>query len=86
MGPFAEALAKSEALIAEADAHLQELEPLVQSEQAVCGTLSEYDIHLFAMLRSLSIVKGITYPPKVEAYRQAIAKASGVPLHDDIAR
>lgn len=86
IGPFDQALAQSEALKAQADTHMQALEPLIRSEQAVCGVLSVYDIHLFALLRSLSIVKGLYYPPKVEAYRQAMAQTAQVPLHDALAR
>lgn len=85
VGPFADAMAQSEVLIANANAHLQRLKPLIQSENSVLGERSEMDIHLFAMLRSLSIVKGLSYPSGVEAYRNTMGQASGVPLHDDIA-
>ncbi len=85
LGVFDGLMADSEALIAKANAHLKALEPLIASSDAVNGTLSEDDIHLFAALRSLSIVKGMEYPAKIEAYRQAMAKASNIPLHDDLA-
>jgi len=58
---------------------------LVLSPDAVNGVLSEDDIHLFASLRSLSIVRGIVYPPAVEAYRLKMAERTGVDLHDGIA-
>lgn len=43
------------------------------------------DIHLFAALHSLSVIKGVIYPPEVERYRQTMARLSGVPLMDDYA-
>lgn len=62
--------------------HLLALEPLIQSPDAVNGVLSEDDVHLFANLRSMSIVRGIEYPPAVEVYRQRMAERSGIDLHD----
>ncbi len=85
IGSFAEHLANSMALKDEANHLLADLSPLITSSKAVHGTLSEDDIHLFAILRSLSIVAGLAYPDEVDGYRQAMAKASGVPLHDNIA-
>ena len=84
IGSFAENLAQSESLIAQANAHLKELAPMIRSGDAVNGTLSEDDIHLFATLRSLSAVRGIIYPDEVEAYRQNMATRSRIPLHDDM--
>ncbi len=86
IGRFADALAESAALIAKAEEHMQALEPMIQSERAVHGVLSEDDIHLFAVLRSLSIVKGVCYPAGVEAYRRQMSELSAVPLHDALAR
>ncbi len=85
IGPFAENLVQSEALIAEANLHLERLAPLIVSEQAVGGTLGEDDLHLFATLRSHSIVKGLVYPPVVEAYRQRMTKRAAIMLHDEMA-
>jgi glutaredoxin 2 len=65
---------------------LTTLEPLIQKPDAVHGTLSEDDFHLYAMLRSLSIVRDLDYPDRVEAYRTTMAKLSQVPLQDEIAR
>ncbi|MBX9331635.1 glutaredoxin, partial [Serratia marcescens] len=47
---------------------------------AVNGELSEDDIHLFPLLRSLSIVAGVALPDNVEAYRNRMAQRSEVPL------
>lgn len=85
-GPFAELRARTPVLLAEANTHLQQLAPLVQTPQAVHGVLSEDDFHLFAALRSLSIVKEVLYPAPVEAYRQEMSRLSHVPLHDVMAK
>ncbi|RZL82970.1 MAG: glutaredoxin 2 [Sphingomonas sp.] len=85
IGGFEDHLAASPDYIATLNDHLLVLEPLVLSPDAVNGVLSEDDIHLFASLRSLSIVRGIVYPPAVEAYRLRMAERTGVDLHDGIA-
>jgi glutaredoxin 2 len=85
IGSFKDHLAASPDYIATLNDHLLVLEPLVLSPDAVNGVLSEDDIHLFASLRSLSIVRGIVYPPAVDAYRLKMAERTGVDLHDGIA-
>ncbi|MBH3015715.1 glutaredoxin 2 [Serratia ureilytica] len=80
IGNFAEHLANSADLIAELEADLQTLSPLIVSADAVNGELSEDDIHLFPLLRSLSIVAGVALPDNVEAYRNRMAQRSEVPL------
>lgn len=75
----------SATLIAQADAHLKILESLLYSSSSAYESLSEDDIHLFASLRSLSIVRGITYPPLVNAYRTHFSELTNIPLHDAIA-
>lgn len=64
---------------------LKMLAPLIRSPEAVNGTLSTDDIHLFAHLHSLSLIRGIVYPPAVEAYRQTLSRLCGVGLYDGIA-
>jgi glutaredoxin 2 len=85
IGSFEEKMAASPGYIAEVNRHLLALEPLIQSPNAVNGELSEDDIHLFATLRSMSIVRGIVYPPAVEAYRLRMAQRTGIDLHDHVA-
>lgn len=82
VGPFADRLAESGRYIAAMNEKLSLLEPLIQSPDAVNGEISEDDIHLFAALRALSIVRGITYPPMVESYRKRMAVLTGIQLHD----
>ncbi|MBY5973520.1 glutaredoxin 2 [Ferrimonas balearica] len=45
---------------------------------------SSDDIHIFPVLRSLTIVDGLEFPDEVEAYTRAMSKASGVPLVWDL--
>ncbi|QUY46371.1 glutaredoxin 2 [Serratia plymuthica] len=80
IGDFAEHLANSADLIAELEIDLQALSSLIVAPDAVNGTLSEDDIQLFPLLRSLSIVAGVTLPENVEAYRNRMAQRSDVPL------
>ncbi|MCX2562093.1 glutaredoxin 2 [Acetobacter farinalis] len=84
-GPFFEILKDSSVEIASLNKMLEMLAPLIRNPEAVNGTLSTDDIHLFAHVHSLSLVRGIQYPPAVEAYRQAMSRRSGVGLYDTIA-
>ncbi|MBE2894388.1 glutaredoxin 2 [Spirabiliibacterium falconis] len=61
------------------------LDSLIVSPNAVNGELSEDDFHLFASLRSLTVVKGLEFPQHVHAYVQTMAKKSGVSLLYDMA-
>ena len=79
-GSFSNLLAETEALVKRVNESLIRLDPLIQSADACNGKLSEDDIHLFPVLRGLSIVEGIVYPSKVEAYRQTMSQVAGIPL------
>lgn len=70
------------ALMNDLERWFTELEPLIQSPEAVNQVLSLDDITLYPVLRHLSLVEGVKYPEKVDAYRLAMAKLSRVPLHD----
>lgn len=85
VGSFDVCLVESPDLIETVNTDLQALDKLIVAQEACNGLLSVDDIHLFAVLRGLSIVKGIKYPPRVEAYRQNMAQLSGVELFDRIA-
>ena len=85
IGSFTDRMAQSGAYIAALNRHLLALGELIRSPDAVNGELSEDDIHLFAALRAMSIVRTIVYPPAVEAYRIRMAERTGIDLHDAIA-
>jgi glutaredoxin 2 len=80
IGDFATHLADSADLIAQLENDLANLATLIQSLDAVNGTLSTDDIHLFPLLRSLSIVAGVALPDNVEAYRNRMAQRGDIPL------
>ena len=86
IGPFKEKLNESASLIEETEEELHILESLFeQKSKFINKTLSIDDFHLFAFLRSLSIVKGLNFPGNVKYYMENMSKQSGVPLHTDIA-
>lgn len=85
IGSFDEALARSDELIAQANAHLKQLNALIHNEDTVNTFLSEDDFHVFAALRSLSIVKNIEFPSKVHAYMDKMSVKTHIPLHEQYA-
>ncbi|MEG3348113.1 glutaredoxin 2 [Novacetimonas sp. GS1] len=84
VGPFGALLDDSAGMIAQVDARLRALVPLVRAPHAVNGELSSDDIHLFALLRSLTIVAGLSWPAEVAQYCRTMSQACGVPLFDTI--
>ncbi len=85
IGDFKEHLQHSAGLIKKINQDLRDLDKLIQEPNAVNGELSEDDIHLFPLLRSLSIVKGIELPTRVQAYRDNMAKQTQINLLTSIA-
>ena len=85
IGSFDAAFAQSGTLLAELAPHLDALAPLIASPEAVNGALSEDDFTLFSVLRQLTVVKGLTFPPAVNAYVQHMAARTGVSLHTSVA-
>ncbi|MFT0211986.1 glutaredoxin 2 [Pseudomonas sp. F1_0610] len=80
IGSFAQAWQQTPELIQQLMPHLEQLEKLIQSPDAIHGERSEDDLHVFAVLRCLSLTKGITYPAKVSAFMQRLSVLSKVPL------
>ena len=77
---------KDAELIAEVNEKLKELEPLICCADCCTeGGLSLDDIDLWSRLRSLTIVKGLAFPPKVRAYLDSFAERGDLPLYDAIA-
>ena len=65
---------------------LKDLEPLICcADCATEGGISLDDIDLWLRLRSLTIVKGLVFPPKVRAYLDNFAAKGDCPLYDAIA-
>ncbi|OOF88721.1 glutaredoxin, GrxB family [Rodentibacter ratti] len=62
---------------------LENLVPLIQSDLALNGKLSLEDIIVFPMLRNLTCVRDIQFPPEVAAYLEKMSEQSGVNLYFD---
>lgn len=84
-GPFPRLLEQTETMVTEINAKLEVLEVLLSQQEKETGHFSLTDIRLFPLLRSLSIVKGIKWPQKIDAWRREMALRSQVNLNDDIA-
>jgi len=85
LGSFADHLSHSEGLIKKISNELRDLDKLIVQPNAVNGELSEDDIHLFPLLRNLTIVAGITWPTRVADYRDNMAKQTQINLLTSIA-
>ena len=83
IGDFAENIAKTETYLTRLKGDLEKLAVLIQSENALNGQLSLEDIIVFPVLRNLTCVKGIEFPPAVLAYITNMTKLSNVPLYFD---
>jgi glutaredoxin 2 (grx2) len=76
-------LLKTETYLARLKGDLEKLAVLIQSKNALNGQLSLEDIIAFPVLRNLTCVKGIEFPPAVLAYVTNVAKLSNVSLYFD---
>ena len=86
IGPFKDCWDNTKALIKEMTKELDQLESFFEKNQKFfSGNLSLNDFHLFAFLRSLSIVKGLPFPKKVKHYSEEMSEKTHIPLHHSIA-
>jgi len=85
IGDFAELRKHAPGLIKNISDDLRQLDKLIVKPNAVNGELSEDDIHLFPLLRSLTLVAGIEWPSRVADYRDNMAKQTQVNLLSSIA-
>ena len=85
IGPFEDCLKESKQLIQKVTKELNILESFFEKKQTFwTGALSWDDFHLFAFLRSLSIVKDLTFPSKVRFYSENLSQKSQIPLHHSL--
>lgn len=83
---YGEAYEKSLTLIDSTNEVLKELDDMIYSvDYCTEGGLSYDDIDLWSRLRSLTLVKGIVFPPKAKAYLDNLADKSDLPLYFSIA-
>ncbi|PLR37404.1 glutaredoxin, GrxB family [Chimaeribacter californicus] len=86
LGSFDEHLQHSPGLIKKIGQDLHDLDKLIVEPNAVNGELSEDDFSLFPLLRSLTIVNGVTFPTRVAEYRDNMAKQTQVNLLSSVAQ
>ena len=55
----------------------EELDALIESPQAVNGTLSMDDIRVLPLLRSVAVVKGLSLPRRVRSYFESMMNRIG---------
>ncbi|CCG86933.1 glutaredoxin 2 [Erwinia piriflorinigrans] len=84
-GDFVELREHTPGLIKNVNDDLRKLDKLIVQPNAVNGELSLDDIHLFPLLRSLSLVAGIEYPTRVADYRDNMAKQTQINLLSSVA-
>ena len=76
-GDFAELRSHTRQQIDELMPKLEELEALIESPQAVNGTLSMDDIRVLPLLRSVAVVKGLPFPRRVRNYFESMMNRIG---------
>ncbi len=84
-GAFGDAFTHRDAHVQAINEQLTKLEPLLDGQADPSAALDEADIHLYALLRGLTIIKGLEFPPHVLAYIRTMETRSGVPTLFDIA-
>ena len=86
IGLFSDLLKESSDLKKEMEEELLQLEQLLKSENFYFQKkLSVDDFHLFAVLRSLTIVKDLKFPKKVAGYIKNMSEKSKVSLYTSMA-
>jgi len=85
IGNFDEHMTHSAGLIKKISDDLRALDKLIVQPNAVNGELSDDDIHLFPLLRNLTIVAGINWPTRVADYRDNMAKQTQINLLSSMA-
>jgi glutaredoxin 2 len=76
-GDFVELRANTQAYLKELAPDLERLDRLIESPRAINGTLSLDDIRVLPLLRSVAIVKGLTFPRKVRDYFETMMTRIG---------
>jgi len=77
LGDFVELRAKTRDYLHDVTAHLDALDRLIESPQAVNGKLSLDDVRVLPLLRSAAVVKGLRFPDKVRDYFESMMAGIG---------
>ncbi|MBF0804952.1 glutaredoxin 2 [Neisseria sp. WF04] len=84
IGSFTGNLAKTGEYLHTLHTDLAGLERQVAGRHHLNGAgLGMEDIHVFPLLRNLTVVRGLVLPPELRAYADNMAAAAGVPLYTD---
>lgn len=83
IGSFQNNLEKTNEYLQQIHQDLATLADLIQSEQALNKEISMEDIHVFPILRNLTIVKDIVFPEKVENYIKNMSNLTGISLYTE---
>lgn len=84
IGSFAANLNKTAQYLQRLQADLAQLETLTNdSGEGLDGEIGMEDILVFPILRNLTVVRGVEFPPKIMDYLLRMSEASGVPLYFD---
>jgi glutaredoxin 2 len=77
LGDLVEHRAKTREYLRELSPHLEALNELIESPQAVNGNLSIDDVRVLPLLRSAAVVKGLRFPDKVRSYFETMMARIG---------
>jgi len=76
-GDLARLRARTPQLIDALMPHLEVLDRLIESPHAVNGTLSRDDIHVLPLLRSVAVVKDLSFPQRLRGYFETMMTRIG---------
>lgn len=83
LGDFQKNLDETENYLVRLYQDLENLISLIKSDSALNGKLSLEDIIVFPILRNLTCVRNVQFPPEILAYLEEMSKQSGVALYFD---
>lgn len=84
IGNFDENIAQTDGYLAALHADLAELAALMaEDSDGLNGEVGMEDVLVFPVLRNLTVVKAIEWPPRVLDYVNTLAQKSGVDLYSD---
>lgn len=83
IGDFQQNLDDTATYLVRLQQDLEALVPLIKSASALNNGLSLEDIIVFPMLRNLTCVRDLQFPPKILAYLEKMSAQSGVALYFD---
>jgi len=77
LGDFVELRASTRAYINDLAPDLEELDGLIESPKAINGSRSMDDVRVLPLLRSMAVVKGLRFPPRVREYFDTMMERTG---------